>query len=307
MSPELHDRPSNVSRGRVWMFVILAAVTIALGVLYATFAKRRVPSDASGAPAASTSALPPPADLQQRPQVVFLSAAPATWGRVLVADPGVPAAPRYGTDFVCDRVHVAAGHGVCLTVDDAILGRYRVDLFDGSFRATGESFGDLETFRITNGGERLAAPDFNFWGVTFVGESPRFYATLATGGRTYLIEGNVTTRSAVALRENAECPSVSSGWHQSGVQATTGDLRQSPLAAHRARSADAAGNDARDGIIERRRPGRMAGRGANRVRHPGSIGPCRRLTGPVGRKGRWHRRAAAFSAGRGVAGRGPRL
>jgi hypothetical protein len=258
MSPELHDRPSNISRRRVWMFVILAAVSIALGALYATLAKRRVPSGASGAPAASTSALaPPPADLQQRPHVVFLSAAPATWGRVLVADPGVPAAPRYVTDLVCDRVHVAAGHGVCLTVDDAILGRYRVDLFDGSFRrvrslplpgypsrarvspdgrygaftvfvsghsyavtgfstrteildlAAGESFGDLETFRISRGGERLAAPDFNFWGVTFVGESPRFYATLATGGRTYLIEGDVTTRSAVALRENAECPSVS--------------------------------------------------------------------------------------------------
>jgi WD40-like Beta Propeller Repeat len=261
MSPELHeldDRPSTMSRGRVWTFVILAAVSIALGLLYVALAKRRITSSADTAAAVSASTLPPPpADLQQRPHVVFLSAAPATWGRVLVADPGVPAAPRYATGLVCDRVYVAAGHGVCLTVDDARLGRYRLDFFDGSFQrvrsmplpgypsrarvspdgrygaftvfvaghsyavtgfstrteildlTTGESFGDLETFRITRSGERLAAADFNFWGVTFVGESPRFYATLATGGRTYLIEGDVTTRSAVALRENAECPSVS--------------------------------------------------------------------------------------------------
>jgi hypothetical protein len=242
--------------GRVWTFATIALLGVALTIFYIA-ARRRTPSvDPAGA--AAVAALPlPPGDLQGRPHVVFLSAAAGTWGRVLVADPGVPAAPRYATDLVCDRVHVAAGRGMCLTLDDSALGRYRLDLFDGSFRrtrslplpgypsrarvspdgrygaftvfisghsyavtgfstrteildlATNTSFGDLEAFTITRSGERLAAPDFNFWGVTFVGSSPRFYATLATGGQTYLIEGDVATRSGVALRENAECPSVS--------------------------------------------------------------------------------------------------
>jgi hypothetical protein len=246
-----------IARGRIWAFVILAFVSLAIGGVYIALAKRRMPA-ADPALAAAISALPPPpGDLQQRPHVVFLSAAAGSWGRVLVADAAVPAAPRYATDLVCDRVHVAAGRGVCLALDDAALSRYRLDFFDASFRrtrslplpgypsrarvsadgrygaftvfvtghsyavtgfstrteildlVTAESFGDLETFTITRDGQVLRAPDFNFWGVTFVQASPRFYATLATGGRTYLIEGDATARSAITLQENAECPSVS--------------------------------------------------------------------------------------------------
>ena len=40
-------------------------------------------------------------------------------------------------------------------------------------------------------------------------DSDRFYATLATGGKTYLIEGSVRERRAHVIHENVECPSLS--------------------------------------------------------------------------------------------------
>ena len=75
--------------------------------------------------------------------------------------------------------------------------------------ATGEALADLESFSITRDGERFQSVDFNYWGVTFARDSNRFYATLASGGKTYLIEGDVAARQARVLRENVECPSLS--------------------------------------------------------------------------------------------------
>ena len=68
---------------------------------------------------------------------------------------------------------------------------------------------DLERFRVTKGGRSFESPDFNFWGVTFAPNSDRFYATLASRGKTYLVEGSVSRRTARVLREGVECPSVS--------------------------------------------------------------------------------------------------
>jgi hypothetical protein len=68
---------------------------------------------------------------------------------------------------------------------------------------------NLERFVVLRDGRRIKARDFNFWGVTFARDSNRFYATLATGGRTYLVEGDVSARRMRVLRENAECPSLS--------------------------------------------------------------------------------------------------
>jgi hypothetical protein len=73
----------------------------------------------------------------------------------------------------------------------------------------GKVFANLEQFTVTHKGNRIDAPDVNFWGVTFRRDRNRFYATMATGGKTYLIDGNVATRTARTLRENVECPSLS--------------------------------------------------------------------------------------------------
>jgi len=67
---------------------------------------------------------------------------------------------------------------------------------------------DIEEFALIVDGSRVTAADRNLWGVTFR-DNDRFYATAASGGRTWLVEGSVSARRLVALREDAECPSLS--------------------------------------------------------------------------------------------------
>ncbi len=74
---------------------------------------------------------------------------------------------------------------------------------------TGEVLGDLERFDITRDGAPFTAVDFNFWGVTFAGDSNRFFVTLGTGGTTYLVEGDLAVRHGRVLRAGVECPSLS--------------------------------------------------------------------------------------------------
>jgi hypothetical protein len=73
----------------------------------------------------------------------------------------------------------------------------------------GRRLADLEDFRVTRDGKPFRSIDFNFWGVTFARDGNAFYATLASGGDTYLVRGDLRRRTLVTLRGNAECPSLS--------------------------------------------------------------------------------------------------
>lgn len=73
---------------------------------------------------------------------------------------------------------------------------------------SGEILEDMERFAVSKDGENFSAADFNFWGVTFIDEQ-RFYATLGSGGKTFLLEGDVAARTARVVREGVECPSLS--------------------------------------------------------------------------------------------------
>jgi hypothetical protein len=73
----------------------------------------------------------------------------------------------------------------------------------------GHLVGNLEKFRITKNGKVVDNVDENFWGVTFAPDSDRFYATLGTGGNTYLIEGSIAKKRAKVIANGVECPSVS--------------------------------------------------------------------------------------------------
>jgi hypothetical protein len=75
--------------------------------------------------------------------------------------------------------------------------------------ATGAAIADLETFNVTRDGQAFKAVDFNFWGVTFQRQPDRFYATLASGGQIYLVEGDAANRTARVIRSGIECPSLS--------------------------------------------------------------------------------------------------
>ncbi|MGA4842629.1 TolB family protein [Streptomyces sp. G45] len=74
---------------------------------------------------------------------------------------------------------------------------------------TGYLIKNMEEIPLTIDGRRYHSPDVNYWGVTFARDDNRFYATVSTKGKTYLIRGDMRKWSATALRENVECPSLS--------------------------------------------------------------------------------------------------
>ncbi|WP_329491060.1 hypothetical protein OG618_31920 [Kitasatospora sp. NBC_01246] len=74
---------------------------------------------------------------------------------------------------------------------------------------TGYLVKSIESIPLTVDGARYHAADVNYWGVSFAADDNRFYATVSTGGRTHLVEGDLRAWSARTLRENVECPSLS--------------------------------------------------------------------------------------------------
>jgi Tol biopolymer transport system component len=113
--------------------------------------------------------------------------------------------------------------------------------------ATGGKIGDLGNFTVFNGQHQVTADDRTFWGVTFGRDSDRFYATMATGGRTYLIKGSVSAGTARVLHGNVECPSISPDGTRIAFKRRTGNrarvwrltvlnlrtMRETPLAERR--------------------------------------------------------------------------
>jgi hypothetical protein len=75
--------------------------------------------------------------------------------------------------------------------------------------ASRDELADLEQFTTWKGGTRFKAADFNFWGVTFTRDSNVFYASLGTGGKIYLVKGELGLRKLTVQREGIECPSLS--------------------------------------------------------------------------------------------------
>lgn len=74
---------------------------------------------------------------------------------------------------------------------------------------SGQLLTSLEEFAVTREGRPYQSPDVNYWGVTFTGDDNRFYATLSTGGKRYLVAGDLAARTVSTVKENVECPSLS--------------------------------------------------------------------------------------------------
>ena len=104
---------------------------------------------------------------------------------------------RYGATTMFVTGHSYAENGAFST---------EATLFD---LERGERIGQLEEFTVTRRGRPVTAVDRNYWGITFARDSDHFFATLATGGKTYLIEGSISERTARVIHENVECPSLS--------------------------------------------------------------------------------------------------
>jgi hypothetical protein len=68
---------------------------------------------------------------------------------------------------------------------------------------------NLEDLPAMKDGAPMDSVDHNFWGITFAPDDDTFYATLSTGGTTYLVRGTVSGKRLEVLHENVECPSAS--------------------------------------------------------------------------------------------------
>jgi hypothetical protein len=123
---------------------------------------------------------------------------------------------RYGTvtTFVSGHSYASAGSFSTATT--------LIDM------ARGETIASLEEFTVTRAGRQVTALDANYWGVTFARNSDHFYATLATGGKTYLIEGSISRRVARVIHENVECPSLSPDGTRIAYKRRTGSKPTTP-------------------------------------------------------------------------------
>ena len=201
--------------------------------------------------------VPPPSKPAGRLVYFRTNALGDSYGKLTVAPFDALDQPRYSAELSCDRVHFAAGRGVCLASDRGVFTTYYAVMFDEHLRpgrpvqlngipsrarvsptgrfaaitvflsgqsyvslnfstqttivdiARGEVLADLESFSVTRDGAVFQSPDFNFWGVTFAKDENRFYATLWSKGKTYLVECNLAKRTARVIHEGVECPSLS--------------------------------------------------------------------------------------------------
>ncbi|MBT2210336.1 MULTISPECIES: hypothetical protein [Actinomadura] len=127
---------------------------------------------------------------------------------------GIPSRARFSEDgryyattaFVTGHSYISDGFST-----ETVIGR--VD---------GEPVGNIEDFTFLLNGQRNDNADRNVWGVTFVPGGDRFFATVATQNRRYLVEGDIRRRTLTALRDNVECPSLSPDGRRLAYKKRTG-------------------------------------------------------------------------------------
>ncbi len=129
----------------------------------------------------------------------------------VILDAGLREQRRYFLDGIPTRARVSpSGHLVAWTVfvsgDSYGVGQFstRTSILD---TRTWTLQRTLEDYQVVKDGHAYRNADVNFWGVTFA-DDDHFYATLATGGSTYLVRGDVAARTLTTVRENVECPSL---------------------------------------------------------------------------------------------------
>ena len=135
MSNSLPAEPLTPARRRAFIALTLTCVLVA--VAYVAWAATR---DAPGNAARPAGAAAPTAEADPRgPTVVFQHISrDANNGRVAVAPAAAPRR-RALTALTCERVHVAAGRGLCLIGEQGLTGpKYRALVFDSRFRVLHE-------------------------------------------------------------------------------------------------------------------------------------------------------------------------
>ena len=266
----MNPSDSRQERQRIFIWIVLGCLALAVGytawvILRARESSTPTQPEVQGQGTPRPMAQPEELEaIQKGAHLLFLQEVGPHYGQVTLASLEPELAQPAQTTLACDRVHYAAGNGICLVYDtstpapdllapvptwvtlfgpdfqprykftvEGLPSRARVSP-DGKYAAftvfvsghsymdanmstatvlldaaTGESLGNLEEFEVWKDGQRFQSIDFNFWGITFAQDSNRFYATLRSYSKTYLVEGDVAARKLTVLRENVECPSLS--------------------------------------------------------------------------------------------------
>jgi hypothetical protein len=244
-------------------FALLCLVCAIVAVVAVGSAAQRTKEEDRKAEQAAAVVRPTVARLLEegRPLVLFRSLDRndgSTYGRLALAPlDGAAAGDRLLAGEKCERVDLAAGHGLCLGTPDPV--GFSAKILDGTLTKTGSvrlpgvpsrtrvspdghygavtsfvaghSYADVghfstaatiidlrrghkvadleKDFTIMLDGKPATAVDRNFWGVTFSKDGDTFYATMATGGHTYLIKASLRKRTGTVIHENVECPALS--------------------------------------------------------------------------------------------------
>ncbi|MCR6484716.1 hypothetical protein M8542_17960 [Amycolatopsis sp. OK19-0408] len=116
--------------------------------------------------------------------------------------PGTPSRARVSPDGKrVDWTLFVTGDSYAQTGFSTRAGLYEVD--------TGRLVKTIEELPVFVDDQRYFAADVNYWGITFAPDGNRFYATLGSKGKTYLVEADYKRYRGKAIRENVECPSLS--------------------------------------------------------------------------------------------------
>lgn len=116
--------------------------------------------------------------------------------------PGTPSRARVSPDGrIVNWTMFVTGDSYAASGFSTRTGLYEVD--------TGRLVKTIEELAVFVGGKRYFASDVNYWGITFGADGNGFYVTMASKGKTYLIEADYRAYRGTAIAENVECPSLS--------------------------------------------------------------------------------------------------
>ena len=129
---------SGRERWRIFGFIALCVVCVAVAIGYVALAGGREPrkQDAAGAVEAGA---PTPSALLAKPHILMRDMASGQAGYAGLVPSEKPDGQRAVTDLACSRIYMAGGNGICLSDRGDILNPYKVVFFGPDFKERASS------------------------------------------------------------------------------------------------------------------------------------------------------------------------